>query len=508
MGGFAALLGHAAGGYAQAAQIDQQRQFEDTQARRAQMIGLLGKLAADETVHPEIRSWAMQTGLEGVHTPFDKKWEPDFKKMPVQPARPAQTTQLPGMSAPPAPPAGQPTITPGATTEQALPPGMSGPPQQMQAPPTLSMPPQPPPNIPIPPSSVTLAAQPQGGVFMSPAEVTALGAQRAGATAGAQLTGQIGAREQALKGMPEIPAELHAGLALGTPGLYSAMNRTVGAGAGYAKDLRAQGMPVPATIPDDQYVNVKELGGGRQTFIPAPAPGEKAGGGGTLITPTEQAQRNAATHYAIWQKQNATQFGQRQALLNQAFQLGVNRGYLGDANKAFVQSVQDYGSANKTMQSMDEAYRAAQENPNNQQAQVALLMAHIGMTLGVVKGARVGKAQIEEAEDSRTLFAGAASKLNFDKNGNLDWTDPIRKGVTLTPDQMKQMVDLGHQRMQILHQNIGVMHDALSPDQMGIQPIGTTLSEPPAPKSGGGKKKLSSPPSGNSIVDELIKKHG
>jgi len=145
------------------------------------------------------------------------------------------------------------------------------------------------------------------------------------------------------------------------------------------------------------------------------------------------------------------------------------------------------------MQSMDEAYRAVQENPNNQQAQVALLMAHIGMTLGVVKGARVGKAQIEEAEQSRTMFAGAASKLNFDKDGNLDWTDPIRKGVTLTPDQMKQMVELGHQRMTILHDNIGTMHNELDPNQMQVQPLGPSFSQP---KSGGGgsKKKISSPP--------------
>ncbi|HEV2521032.1 MAG TPA: hypothetical protein VGT24_01515 [Candidatus Acidoferrales bacterium] len=69
----------------------------------------------------------------------------------------------------------------------------------------------------------------------------------------------------------------------------------------------------------------------------------------------------------------------------------------------------------------------------DQQAMVALLTNHINMTLGRVKGGRVTRAFYEEAMQSAPWLARVAAR--FDGNGFLS-------GVTLTPDQMDQMMGL------------------------------------------------------------------
>lgn len=74
---------------------------------------------------------------------------------------------------------------------------------------------------------------------------------------------------------------------------------------------------------------------------------------------------------------------------------------------------------------------------NNQQAMLSLLANHIGMTLGAQKGARITKDILHEAETSAPWMA--KMKTRFDKDG-------VLSGVTLTPDQMKQMVGLGRER--------------------------------------------------------------
>jgi hypothetical protein len=74
---------------------------------------------------------------------------------------------------------------------------------------------------------------------------------------------------------------------------------------------------------------------------------------------------------------------------------------------------------------------------NDQQAMLSLLANHLGMTMGLQKGARLTKDIIKEAVASRPWLQGMASK--FDKDGYLT-------GVTLTPQQMQQMVSLGRER--------------------------------------------------------------
>ena len=69
----------------------------------------------------------------------------------------------------------------------------------------------------------------------------------------------------------------------------------------------------------------------------------------------------------------------------------------------------------------------------DQQAMMNLLTNHIGMTLGMQKGARITREILREAQESAPWLAKVDAK--FDKRGFLS-------GVTLTPEQMGQMMAL------------------------------------------------------------------
>lgn len=85
---------------------------------------------------------------------------------------------------------------------------------------------------------------------------------------------------------------------------------------------------------------------------------------------------------------------------------------------------------------MAKNYEDAVKN-HDQQAMLSLLANHLGMTMGLQKGSRLTRDIIKEAQTSRPWLQGMAAK--FDKDGYLT-------GVTLTPQQMRQMVDLGRER--------------------------------------------------------------
>jgi hypothetical protein len=85
---------------------------------------------------------------------------------------------------------------------------------------------------------------------------------------------------------------------------------------------------------------------------------------------------------------------------------------------------------------MSKNYDDAVKN-HDQQAMLSLLANHLGMTMGLQKGARLTKDIIHEAEQSRPWLQGLQAK--FDKDGYLS-------GVNLTPPQMEQMLNLGRER--------------------------------------------------------------
>jgi hypothetical protein len=85
---------------------------------------------------------------------------------------------------------------------------------------------------------------------------------------------------------------------------------------------------------------------------------------------------------------------------------------------------------------MTESYEKAVKD-HDQQAMLNLLANHLGMTMGLQKGARLTKDIIHEAQQSQPWLAGI--KSHFDNDGYL-------AGVTLSPNQMRQMVALGQER--------------------------------------------------------------
>jgi hypothetical protein len=88
------------------------------------------------------------------------------------------------------------------------------------------------------------------------------------------------------------------------------------------------------------------------------------------------------------------------------------------------------------MNVMTESYEKAVRD-HDQQAMLNLLANHLGMTMGLQKGARMNKDIIQEAQHSQPWLQGMKAK--FSDDGYLS-------GVTLSPNQMHQMVELGQSR--------------------------------------------------------------
>ena len=87
---------------------------------------------------------------------------------------------------------------------------------------------------------------------------------------------------------------------------------------------------------------------------------------------------------------------------------------------------------------MGKNYEDAIKN-HDQQAMLSLLYNHMGMIMGLQKGARMTKDLIHEAQQSQPWLQGIQAK--FDKDGYLT-------GVTLSPRQMQEMVNNAQGRYQ------------------------------------------------------------
>lgn len=458
MGGLGTTLGYIAGGFEQSRQADLQRQFEDIQNRRAQQFNLLGKLAMDEAVHPDVRQWAIQSAIEGAQAPLSKKWEPKWNDMPVPKGTPQQS-----FTPPPSPP--------------------------MQLPGGISLPPP-------PPQTATLAAQP-GHIFMSPQEHTQMMAQRtgqmAGAEAGGTLQSQIGARQAALAGMPPLPPEETAAFTLGVP--IAPFMRSVGTGGGFAGELRSQGYQVPSNIKDDQWVDVRQLGGGQTTFTPGAGPGQKAGDNGKLIGPLAYEQQKQSIDLPFYQKKIGMQLAKSLDLQQNAFNLAIQSGALKDADKIYSQNWSDLKQRQGALSLMEQNYQQALLG--NQQAMVSLLFNHMGMTSGAVKGTRMNRASVEEAMHSTPWLSGVVAKwFHQDENGDYIF-DGLKGGVNLTKPQMEQMMELARDRVAVQRQVLNTMSQAPGFDTSTALPPGVAatggftatkqkVKAPPVPPSGGG----------------------
>lgn len=122
----------------------------------------------------------------------------------------------------------------------------------------------------------------------------------------------------------------------------------------------------------------------------------------------------------------------------------------------------------------------------DQQAMLSLLANHIGMTMGLVPGARINRQIYQEAEDSAPWLQRV--EAHFDKDGFLS-------GVVLTPGQMEQMNDLAVNRLREDRRNL-----TDTENYYGFHGQNTPAVTPPA--GGGGTK----PPAGAS--DEVLDQGG
>ena len=102
-----------------------------------------------------------------------------------------------------------------------------------------------------------------------------------------------------------------------------------------------------------------------------------------------------------------------------------------------------YEAAVDRTDTMDKNLQNAMQG--DQQAMLSLVANHIGMTLGAQRGARITRAVWDEAISSTPWLAKVAAKWS---------NDGYLSGVTLAPEQMKQMVRLAHEKTQTLKEHI------------------------------------------------------
>lgn len=121
----------------------------------------------------------------------------------------------------------------------------------------------------------------------------------------------------------------------------------------------------------------------------------------------------------------------------------------GTASSELGKELGDARGADTRLRLMNENARDAlagiKSGHPNQQAEMSLLTNHIGMTLGMQKGARINQAVFDEAQKSAPWLKQTGAK--FSSEGYLS-------GVTLTAEQIQQMTDLAVQRQQAQWQQV------------------------------------------------------
>jgi hypothetical protein len=153
-----------------------------------------------------------------------------------------------------------------------------------------------------------------------------------------------------------------------------------------------------------------------------------------------------------------------------------------------MKSFESYNAAQERWAVMQDALPRALNG--DQQAMLNLLANHIGMTMGLQRGARITQGVYNEAEQSAPWLQRVAAR--FDKNGYLT-------GVVLTPDQMRQMIDLAKVRLD-QDQSAWQREVAAAKSGYGMKDNGK-FAVSPMPGAQESKPKLSRP-SPNVVVEQ------
>lgn len=171
------------------------------------------------------------------------------------------------------------------------------------------------------------------------------------------------------------------------------------------------------------------------------------------------------------QDKETRRFTHQVTLQAEAFQNALKRSDYIAAKKEVTKSRSDYDAAIDRQTTMHQNLDAGLKG--DQQAMLSLVANHIGMTLGAQKGARITRAVWDEATSSAPWLEKLEAK--FDSRGYLS-------GVKLTPDQMKQMVDLADQKVGILKDHVGRVQDEYT-EELGNRVRGKTVTAPPDGKT-------------------------
>lgn len=135
-------------------------------------------------------------------------------------------------------------------------------------------------------------------------------------------------------------------------------------------------------------------------------------------------------------------FAKQLTLQANAFSDALKKSDYTAARKVIIDADNELQGATDRAKTMDQNLIRALGG--DQQAMISLVANHIGMTLGAQKGARINQAVWDEAVQSTPWLSRVGAK--FDSRGYLS-------GVTLAPDQMRQMVGLAHEKLDILKQH-------------------------------------------------------
>lgn len=159
----------------------------------------------------------------------------------------------------------------------------------------------------------------------------------------------------------------------------------------------------------------------------------------------DQATKGLADKSSADEAKQQRTFDHQMAMHEKAVQDSIKVGNYREARKAVNAAQSTVDDAIDRMKTMDQnlvdLVQTTQAGHPNQQAALSLVANHIGMTLGLQKGARITKAVWDEAQASAPWLSRIGAK----------WSDDgYLTGLNITPEQGKQMVALAHQRVQTI----------------------------------------------------------
>lgn len=259
-------------------------------------------------------------------------------------------------------------------------------------------------------------------------------------------------------------------------------------------------LAAPAPKPEDGIVN---RGGESSSSTPvSPKSPKDVLSEGSSRNPSTSQPKTKAAHGAsasiesTWASQNPKP--------KQTGNVRVEQPIMGKKNKEYDDTQTAVDGAKERVSTMEKNLKSALNG--DQQAMLSLVANHIGMTLGAQKGARINQAVWNEAVASAPWAQTEYAKAFHDdpQTGEMVF-DGWKGGVNLTPEQMKQMVNLAHERESTLEDSLKTIENRLN---SGVaNPSSGGPQSPDAIKNEANKKQWAKAPDIGAIEEGSSGKH-